>query len=381
MKNFKIYNILGIIVVLFLTTGVILTRIYKNASLISNTITPKAEAYTNIPLNIKIAQMLVVGYNGQEAYYEVIDNLEKEKISGVILFGRNLKNPTQMKQITNQIYKANPGTIPFVMIDQEGGQVSRINSKNGFIRYPSPKEVSYKYNNQKDVYNIYRRMARDLKSIGVNFNLAPCVDMKIVPDSFLFKQERLYGNNSVIVTKFAQTFIQAHKDQKIGIAIKHYPGLGNASTDAHYNHLDITKNWQRAELEPFIRLTGGYQDTGVMVAHVKNDKLDKEHLMSGSKKAISLLGNTDNILIISDAMGMVNPSNAELEQLIIDGINAGVDIFLFPNHGYKSPYYRSYISADRFIDIIRKALDNKKITEEQINKSYAKIMKYKNNLR
>ncbi len=331
----------------------------------------------NIPIEEKIGQMLILGYTNNTAFNDILTALSQNKLSGIILYGRNIQDKQSSIIQQKKIYNASKSYVPFIMIDQEGGQVSRIAAKNGFKTYPTAEDISKA--SLKETYEVYYDMAKNLREIGINFNLAPCLDIKTNNNSSLAKTKRLYGNNPETVEKYSTAFIKAHQANNVGVAIKHFPGLGSSATDAHYTNLDITENWQEAELVPFIRITSQFPDVSVMVAHVKNKKLDPDKISSASLKTISLLKNS-NGLIISDAMDMIILSNEEMENQIIDSINAGVDIFIFPNHIYSAQKYTQYITADQFISIVQKAIKDGKIKQDRIDNAYKKITEYKKNL-
>ena len=76
-----------------------------------------------------IGQKLVIGFWGQEIPDEFRDIVKKYKIGNVILFRENLKDEAQIKELCRDIQELVTGEtgIPaFIMIDQEGGMVSRL---------------------------------------------------------------------------------------------------------------------------------------------------------------------------------------------------------------------------------------------------------------
>ena len=57
---------------------------------------------------------------------------KKSKPWGIIIFSRNIKNLDQLKKLTDQIKKnQNDKKFP-ILIDQEGGKVSRLNKIKDF---------------------------------------------------------------------------------------------------------------------------------------------------------------------------------------------------------------------------------------------------------
>ena len=141
-----------------------------------------------IPIETKIGQMIVIGYSNEQNIKEKIyDEVKRNNLSGIIFYKSQIFSRDDIQAKIN-ILNSIPSAYPlFIMLDQEGGKVSRIADDNGFTTYPSAEEIGKKYSTN-DAYNIYNKMANDLKSVGFNFNLAPCVDIKINKQSFISKK-------------------------------------------------------------------------------------------------------------------------------------------------------------------------------------------------
>ena len=64
-------------------------------------------AYSKVSLNQKIGQMIMIGFHGQTINKQdiIAQDILKQRIGGVVLFAYNIKNPKQLKHLTNQIQK------------------------------------------------------------------------------------------------------------------------------------------------------------------------------------------------------------------------------------------------------------------------------------
>ncbi len=347
-------------------------------------------------LRKKIGQMIIVGFNGTEITQDnpVYDDIKNERISGVILFSKyvikvtgnendtvkNIKSPKQLKNLITQIKKLSPVKL-FISIDEEGGQISRLPSSMGFnVQTLSHKELGDK-DDTNSTYNEAKKIAKNLKKLGVNVNFAPCVDLAINKESpIIYKKGRSFSDDYKTVSKHAQAYIQAHNKYNILTVAKHFPGHGSAIADSHKGFTDVSSTWNKTELEPYIYLNKKWLLNAVMVAHVYNKRLDKQYPASMSKRTITnLLKRTMKFkgLIITDDMQMAAISdNYSLEDCIITAINAGNDILLFGNN----IKYDKNIAKD-FNDIVFFAVKNGKIPQERIEESYNKIMKIKEHLK
>jgi beta-N-acetylhexosaminidase len=96
------------------------------------------------------------------------------------------------------------------------------------------------------------RIAHDLQSLGINADLAPDVDVQLVdgPDQYL----RTWGYTPQSVIKFGGAYLRAVQGDGEIACLKHYPGLGAATTDAHFNLPVINRTADQinsVELAPF----------------------------------------------------------------------------------------------------------------------------------
>ena len=342
-------------------------------------------------LNIeeKIGQMLIIGFRGQslEAVPDLKNDLTKNRVGGVILFdydmlskqrGRNIVNPQQLVALISQL--KNASEIPlFIMIDQEGGQVARLNEHNGFERGLSAGTFGKSENWLKNLSSI-RKIAEQLYQSGVNVNLAPVVDLCINPDNpVINKLERCYSKDPEQTTQMASIFIDAHKNKNILTVLKHFPGHGSSDGDTHEGYVDISSNWSAVELLPFQNLINMNKADMIMVAHVFNSKIDPIFPASLSIDTITnLLIHKMGYqgLIISDDLQMAALTDHFSEKdILYRAIMAGNDLLIYGNNlRYKSDL------LNRKIKLINELIHEGKISEARIDKSWQKILRVKNRL-
>ena len=119
----------------------------------------------------------------------------------------------------------------------------------------------------------------------------------------------------------------------------------------------------------------------VMVSHIFNANLDKKYPASLSKKTIKefLIDEIgfDGVIISDDYdMGAIR-KNYSLREIVVNSINAGVNILMFSNN--------IEIDDDDISTKIKKIIKEElllgNIKIQDINNSYNKIMKLKNNLK
>ena len=328
-------------------------------------------------LDSKIGQMIIVGFNGDNinslGYKKILKQAQKGEISGVILFSRNIKSKEDLIKMNKNLINLSPIT-PFISIDNEGGYVQRYD----FYKHKSAYEVSRLTN--KEVQKEYSKMAQIQKDLKINLNFAPCVDLAINQNSIIKTKERSYGINPNIVTNYSKIFIEEHNNQGIATSIKHFPGHGSVEGDTHKGFVDATKTFKKEELKPYYDLKEYDKLNMVMVSHIFNSNIDNKYPASLSRKTIKGLLE-DEIgfkgVIISDDydMGAIR-KNYSLRDIIVNSINAGVNILLFSNNIDKNDENL----ALKIQKIIKKEIKLGNIKEQDIENSYQKIIELKKRL-
>jgi beta-N-acetylhexosaminidase len=295
-------------------------------------------------------------------------------------FERNIKSPEQLRRLNAQLQAA--ARIPlFIAIDQEGGRVNRLKPGYGFPGSITADSLG-KINNLDTTANRAGIIARTLRTAGINLNFAPDVDLDIcpVPDSsIIHRSRRSYGADPAKVFAHAQAFVRAHRREKVLTALKHFPGHGSAMGDTHGGFVDVTKVWQRTELEPFRRLIAAGDCDMVMTAHIFNATLDPQYPATLSGNILTNILRKEygyEGLIISDDMQMgAIAKNFGLEKAIEQAVNAGVDILLFGNNlNYDADI------AEKAFSTLKKLVTEGKISKKRIRESYKRIRKLKKSL-
>ena len=346
--------------------------------------------YNNTNLRHKIAQMLIVGFDGVKLTKkcQLYDDLINDRISGVIIFSddvkgvlkyKNVQNPKQLKELISDINKVSKTKL-FITIDEEGGKISRLPSSRGFnVKTLSHKELGDK-NEEMTTYLEAKKIASELKSLGFNMNFAPCVDLAINPNSeVIYKAQRAFSDDPLRVIKHANMYILAHNQYGILTVLKHFPGHGSSSFDTHKGFADSSENWLPKELEPYQALISNGAAQNIMVSHIFNKNIDDKYPASLSNATVSglLKGKLGfSGLIITDDMQMKAIfDNYSFEEAAISAINAGCDLLIYGNN---LNYDKNV--AKKFNDVVFKAVQDGKISPKRIDEAYLKITKVKERL-
>ena len=190
---------------------------------------------------------IIVGIRGIKLSSEEIYLLKKEKPWGVILFSRNIKNLIQLKNLIIDIKNCiNDENYP-ILIDQEGGRVSRLNKIIDLSIFSQGFFGNFYKNDRKTFYDYYKiyidTVCEIIKKVGININTVPVLDVRR-KNSHSIIGNRSFSNDPSIVSKMGNLCINLYNKNKIATVIKHIPGHGLSKYDSHYKLpvINTTKN-------------------------------------------------------------------------------------------------------------------------------------------
>lgn len=343
----------------------------------------------SVPLDVKIGQMLKIGFRGKKITdsNHVVRDIKKYHLGGVVLFDydvptetsdRNIESPEQLKSLVGSLKSL--ANIPLIVsIDQEGGKVARLKPQFGF-----PESVSAQYigslNNSDSTRFYAKQTARTLSELGINVNLAPVVDINVNPrNPIIGGLERSFSSNPAVVAKHAATYIKVMHNYDILTVLKHFPGHGSSKKDSHLGVVDVTKTWSEEELIPYRQLIDSGLADAVMTAHIFNAELDSTYPATLSEPTISgvlrdRLG-FEGVIISDDLMMGAIRKEYGLRTTIRQALHAGVDILSFANNSTYDPDI-----VPKAHDIIHNLIEEGVISKSRIDKSYQRIVKLKKRL-
>ncbi len=334
-------------------------------------------------LRAKIGQMIVVRASGYlfdhqrrypawEADNQTLQRwLTQLNLGGAILLGGSA---IEVKARSQQLQSW--AQIPlFIAADIEEGVGQRF---PGATWLAPPMALSEIANQDLDLAVKYARgmgaiTAQEAIAIGINWLLAPVVDVNNNPDNPVINI-RAFGEDSEIVCQLTTAFIEGAKSYPILTTAKHFPGHGDTATDSHLDLPNIphdNSRLTRVELPPFIKAIAAGVDS-VMSAHLTIPAWDREYPATLSEKILTgklreELGFEG--LIVTDALIMGGVTKyATAEEMAVLAVTAGADILLMPE------------DPEIAIESVYQAVTSGKITEERIDKSLQRIEKAKEKL-
>lgn len=326
----------------------------------------------NMTLDQKIGQMMLVQFVGPEYSYDISAMISQYDIGAVLLFtaNNNIISKPQLTGLIQQMQK-NSAVPLIVAVDQEGGLVDRLAKLDG----PRPSETTIGATNDPNrAREEGAQDAQDLASYGFNLNLAPVIDVNSVYNPQLYM--RTYGNNPTLVTRMASAYLQGlQQSGKVLGALKHFPGLGDVSTDPHLGLPRLTRPLNQLDAidwAPYRALIAQGNVHAVLITHEIVQAVDPTTISSLSYKVVTgILRDRLGFqgVIITDSLTMEGISAYYTEaQAAVMAIQAGDDLLM----GAATP---SDVAA--MVEGIKQAVNNGQISQQRIDDSVRRILMLK----
>ena len=230
---------------------------------------------------------LIVSIKGTKLTKKEKFFFKNERPWGIILFKRNLKTHTQIKDLISQIKAFSKNKNFPIIIDEEGSSVSRLNSlinhnisSNFFGNlYKKDKFFSIK------ILKLYiSSLSYILKDLGFNINTIPVLDI-LKPYTNKIIGKRSFSKEKKIVKEMGNYTIKYLHANNIAGIIKHIPGHGSARTDSHKKMPIVSlslKNLNNNDFYPFKFSNAKF----AMTAHILYKNIDKHNVATFSKTVI-----------------------------------------------------------------------------------------------
>ncbi len=197
---------------------------------------PRAKAIVANLTPLQLAgQRVIYSYSGLTPPASLLTLISHGEAAGVIFFTGNIGTSqadlANFKNVVAELEKANasstnPVHLPLLlMTDQEGGEVRRLPGAPVL----SEKEIGEASDPSAAATAAGKGAAANLRSYGLNLNLAPVLDVYRTPGDFDDQYQRSYSQNPDVVSELGTDFITALQKGGVAATAKHFPGLGAAT--------------------------------------------------------------------------------------------------------------------------------------------------------
>ncbi len=301
------------------------------------------ESLLSLPLEQQVGQFFYIGLSGPVLDAEARALIEEVKPGGVIIFGRNVEDPQQLRKLLDDVREILP-TDPLLGIDQEGGLVDRL--RKIFTPMPSARTIR-EHGDLAGVRALGRITGEALRLLGFNMNFAPVMSIMTDERDLLSNglYSRSFGRSPGEVLGYTTVYLRGLQETGIVGCLKHFPGIGAGEVDSHeqmpmvsLSHDDLVAQ----DLAPYIELFQRKDDRVrcVMVSHGGFPNIDISKGMTGGLLGPASL--SPNIvtnllrqelgyqhLVVTDdlEMGAIS-KHCEIESATVRAFSAGNDMML-----------------------------------------------------
>jgi beta-N-acetylhexosaminidase len=320
-------------------------------------------------LEEKIGQLFLVGFDGRELIPETKAFLSDHFLGGVLLLAKNVASQEQLIDLTRALGEVGRNFPLLIALDEEGGRVSRVDLLG--IDEVAQGEIK----SAEQAYLLAQKRGQALAQLGIGVNLAPVLDVVRNNYSFINADRRSFGNSEEWVSRLGLAMIKGYQEAGVLTVPKHFPGgLGRTLVDPHQQLpvVDISKGELEKDLWSFREaIKAGVP--AIMVSHLLYPQIDNTFPASLSPKFItSILRENlgfEGLVIIDDLKMNALEEWYTLEEAVKYSFQAGADMFIIS--GYQEDQVRAR-------NALLTAVQSGEITEERLNQSVVRILKFKN---
>ena len=251
-----------------------------------------AENLYALPIEQQVGQFLFIGLPGTEFDEETRALVEYVKPGGIIIFGRNVAGPEQLRSLLDSVREVVP-VPPLCGIDQEGGLVDRL--RRIFTPMPSARTIR-QHGDLAAARALGRITGEVLRMLGFNINFAPVMSIMTEDRDLLSNglYSRSFGRSPGEVLGYTTVYMRGLQGTGLLGCLKHFPGIGAGEVDSH-EEMPVVRLSHDAliaqDLAPYIELFQRRDDRVrcVMVSHGGFPNIDiKEETTGGLIEPASL---------------------------------------------------------------------------------------------
>ncbi|GAF15853.1 beta-hexosaminidase [Bacillus sp. JCM 19046] len=327
-------------------------------------------------LDEMLGQLLVVGFPGKQVPEEMEAFMKEHKIGNIILFARNMGTPEEVQKLTSslqRIAKKSGQELPLLIsVDQENGVVRRLGQ--GTTLLPGAMALAATYD-PENAYHMHQLSGRELVALGINWNLAPVLDVNNNPENPVIGV-RSFGEDPHKVALYGKQAMAGLQKAGMVTTLKHFPGHGDTNVDSHLGLPRIDHSLERlkeVELYPFQACIDAGADT-IMSAHIYFPALEEKEGVPAtlSKKILTDLLRNDmgfEGVVTTDCMEMdAITKTIGTEKGCVEAIKAGVDLVMVSH---------SIEKQKGALEQLKRAVEDGEIPITRIEEAYRRILAVK----
>ncbi len=280
---------------------------------------------------------VIVGCTGLELSHEERRLFSSANPLGLILFARNIDNPSQVTRLTNEFRSCVGRADAPVLIDQEGGRVARLRPPHWDELPPAALLGElYRIDPVRGIAAakvLGRILASQLSALGINVDCTPVLDLRIAEADKVIG-DRAFSADPKTIAALGRALCDGLRVGGVMPVIKHLPGHGRAMADSHHALPVVETSLDTLEMADFSPFSALRDMPIGMTAHILYTAIDREKCATLSPTVISTIIRQQigfNGLLLSDDLGMKALSGTPAD-LAVEAVQAGCDVALYCQH-------------------------------------------------
>ena len=336
---------------------------------------PEIEALLeSLTLRQRIGQRFIATVQGSRVAYGSGRSILAVSPAGFIIYPWNFQSAADVRRLTSSLQfvasQVTPAISLLISADQEGGRVATFRFPE-FVRFPSAAAMA-EFDDPSLIRSAAHITARQLRSLGVNMNLAPVLDLHPIADSTIIG-DRSYGGDPVAVSRFVRPYLDAFREAHVIATAKHFPGHGVTTIDSHY-HLPVVsmtrEELMERDLLPFrTAIEAGVP--AIMTGHVLFERIDPFYPATISRIFLHDILRHElgyEGVVVTDGLEMYALSkHYSLPETLVRLFKYDVDLILL---------YREYDVVD-LVTMVEELIDAGDLTEDDVNRGVRRVLALK----
>jgi beta-N-acetylhexosaminidase len=328
---------------------------------------------------MRIGELFILGFFGKTVPEWLKQFADRYGLGGAILFDyscrtrtydNNIESPDQVRRLCAEIAALPSG--PMVFIDQEGGLVRRLKEGCGFAPLPSAKEFNRLGPDQKRA--IVTASFAEMRRLGIHYDFAPVIDVDYNPENpNIGRVKRSYSADIAEVEANALLVDEVAREQRLGLCLKHFPGIGGALVDSHQEFMDISDSLRDEQEALFYSLAPKMFGDAVLVSHAIVRQWDERPMTLSAAGLGRLRRHLPDTLLITDDMQMQGLQKAMgTREASLQSLKAGMDMLCIGNNLFDQGQEMAGIA-----DYVEQSLRDETLSGSAIEKSIVRVAKRK----
>ncbi len=252
--------------------------------------------------------------------------------AGYILFKRNIEDRAQLRALTNSLRDLHGRDNVAILIDQEGGRVTRMKPPV-WPEFPAGAAFDSLYDVSamtaiEAARNNAEAIALTLSEVGITVDCLPLLDVR-VPETHPAIGDRAMGSDPMRVAALGRAVLDGLKSGGVVGVVKHMPGQGRAIVDSHHELPTVSASKEELEQDfrPFRSLN--WAPMG-MTSHIVYEAYDRDRPSTMSPIIIDEVIRSEigfDGLLMSDDLDM-KALSGDVPSRAVDCVAAGCDLAL-----------------------------------------------------